>query len=293
MVTPLHEGLAGIAKLDPVNTACALRELFDLDIPKDGDAVVASPDLTKIQPTEYRADGVLLYSEDGGRKLAVIVEVQLKRDPDKHGTWLAYIANVRVRDKCPACLVVICKDSSTAKWAAAPIETGHPGLTLTPLVIGPDNTPVITDIARAVGNIGLAAISAITHSKHPEINIILATLVDALASIDSTQAQEYADFVTVALTGSAQKEMERLMTAQTHRFQSEYAQKLRAEGRDEGRDEGRAIGEARSVLRLLEFRKVEVSDSARERILACTEEAQLYLWLEKASYVTSVEDLFD
>lgn len=84
--------------------------------------------------------------------------------------------------------MVICADRATARWAAQAIDLGHPGMVLISLVIGPDNTPVITDVGRAIGNIGLAVVSAITHSNDPQVNAILATLTEALDSIDPTSA---------------------------------------------------------------------------------------------------------
>lgn len=279
MVAPQHEGLIGITTLDFAHTAHMLRTLFDLPIPRSGEAKLASPDLSECVPAAYRADAALLYGSGRG-KLGVIAEVQRGEDDRKHKTWLLYIASLRAREQCPVCLVVICPDRRTAVWAAQPIETGHPGLTLTPLVIGPDNTPVITDVAQAVGNIGLAAVSAITHSGDPNINAILATLTEALASIDPKVAERYADFVTVALPDPAQKEMSRLMATETYLYQSEYARSLMAKG------------EAESVLKLLSMRGIPVSDDARERVLSCGDVATLDAWLQRAIVVESAEELF-
>lgn len=282
MVTPTHEGLTGIATLDTGNTAHALRTLFELPIPT-GDSRVLSCDLSEAVPAAYRADAAILYASPH-TSLGVIVEVQLRPDDRKHESWLAYLANLRARDHTPACLVVICPDRNTATWAAHPIQTGHPGLTLIPLVVGPDNTPVITKVAEAVGNIGLAAISAITHSNHPQIRTILTTLTEALDHIDPATAQRYAEYVTVALTGTAQSEMEQLMATQSFLYQGKYAQSLIAEGE--------ARGEAKSLLLVLEARGVELSESEREKVLGCTDQQILAAWLKRASSAEKAEDVF-
>lgn len=86
-------------------------------------------------------------------------------------------------------------------------------------MIGPSNTPIITDVAEAVGNLGLAVIAAVTHSEDPQIGAVLATLTEALDSIDPDIARRHAEYVTVALTGNAQKEMERLMATETYLYQ--------------------------------------------------------------------------
>lgn len=186
-------------------------------------------------------------------------------------------------------LVVICPNRTVAEWAAQGIETGHPGLVLCPLVIGPDNTPIIVDVAEAVGNIGLAAVAAITHSEDPQIKAILATLTEALDHIDPEKAGRYAEYVTVALTGDAQKEMERLMATQTYLYQGEYAQSLMAKG--EARGEAR--GEAKGVLLVLESRGFRLSEDERERIMSCTDTRTLERWLQRAALVDSVGKLFE
>ncbi|MEU7739684.1 hypothetical protein [Nonomuraea sp. NPDC049158] len=289
MITPLHEGLVGITTLDPELTARMLRELFALPIPEESKGAQVSCDLSECVPAVYRADAALLYGDDPKKaELGVIAEVQLEQDERKRLSWLAYIANLRARDKCPVCLVVICPKRRTAEWAALPIETGHPGLTLTPLVIGPDNTPVITDVAEAVGNIGLAAISAITQSKHPLIADILATLTEALDSLDSDVARRYAEYVTVALTGNAQKEMERLMATETYVYQGEYAQSLLAKGVAKGRVEE----DIECLLMVLETRGMALSDGDRERITTCGDIARLRLWMKRAVLASTVEEIF-
>ena len=48
-------------------------------------------------------------------------------------------------------LVVVCPDRVTATWCAAPIDLGHPDWALRPVVIAPDQVPVLTDPEEAVG----------------------------------------------------------------------------------------------------------------------------------------------
>ncbi|MEO3854452.1 hypothetical protein [Acrocarpospora sp. B8E8] len=292
MISPPHEGLAGIATLDPGRTADALRALFKLPIPATGNARVISGNLTECVPTEYRADAALLYG-DKANPFGVIVEVQLRRDDHKRMSWPAYITNLRARDKCRACLVVICRDRATARWASQPIKVGHPNWDLVPMVIGPDNSPVYTEVADAIGNLGLAAIAAITHNKHPQINKILATLAAALASLGGdSSAEGYAKYVLVSLTGNAQQEMERLMTAETYPYQSRLIERLLAEGKAVGKAEGVLEKEAGILLMVLETRGIELSEDDRERITACKDETILDSWVKRALFAESAEDVF-
>ncbi|MEU5884682.1 hypothetical protein [Spirillospora sp. NPDC047279] len=56
---------------------------------------------------------------------------------------------------------------------------------------------------------------------------------------------------------------------------------------------GEVSGEAKSIVKVLRGRGICVSDAARERILGCTDEAQLDVWLDRAVTVETAEQLFD
>jgi hypothetical protein len=63
--------------------------------------------------------------------------------------WPVYVVNTRARLRCPVALLVVCPDAGIAAWCAAPMETGHQGFVLRPLVLGPDRVPVVTDVDLA------------------------------------------------------------------------------------------------------------------------------------------------
>jgi predicted transposase YdaD len=51
----------------------------------------------------------------------------------------------------------------------------------------------------------------------------------------------------------------------------------------EGKAKGEARGEARGILNVLAARRIPVSDTIRERILACTDIATLDVWMRRAA----------
>ncbi|MEU3172609.1 hypothetical protein [Streptomyces sp. NPDC007000] len=68
-------------------------------------------------------------------------------------------------------------------------------------------------------------------------------------------------------------------------FQSQTAQRLRAEGRAEGR--------AANILLLLDHRGVELSDEERERVMGCSDFDTLDLWFRRAVTASSAAGVFD
>ncbi|MEV5997997.1 hypothetical protein AB0M25_01335 [Streptomyces griseomycini] len=74
-------------------------------------------------------------------------------------------------------------------------------------------------------------------------------------------------------------------------FQSQTAQKLRAEGREEGREEGRAQARREDVLLLLDHRGVEVSEEERERVAGCRDLGTLDVWFARAVTAASAAEV--
>lgn len=74
------------------------------------------------------------------------------------------------------------------------------------------------------------------------------------------------------------------MATETYLYQGEYAQSLIARGETKG--------EAKAVLTLLDFRDVALSEEDRARIMATTDLAVLECWIQRASFVNTVEELF-
>ena len=107
---------------------------------------LTSIDLSQVVSTEYRADSVVeLRDHNNAIVAAVIVEVQLGIDPDKRASWPVYVTALRAKLTCPVILLVLTRDRAVARWARRPIELGHPGFRLEPVVIDFEDLPRITD----------------------------------------------------------------------------------------------------------------------------------------------------
>ncbi len=83
-----------------------LRDALHVALPAYSEARLESAELTDITPAEYRADLVVLLVE-GTPVLGIAVEVQLQRDDRKRFTRPVYVAGLRARLTCPACVLVV------------------------------------------------------------------------------------------------------------------------------------------------------------------------------------------
>ena len=287
MVSMRHECLVDLFRNRPSLAAEILVEVLGVELPAYDEARVASIDLTETQPAEYRADIVILLVEGGTPVRVIIVEVQLKKDEEKRFTWPAYLAVSRDRHRCPAHLLVIAPDSGVATWCAEPIEMGVPGFVLRPPVLRREEIPVVTDHAEAARRPELGVLSAMAFGESEQGQSIMEAVLPAIQGLDDERARFYYDLVYNSLNDAARRALEAMMKG--YEYQSEFAKKYVAQGRDEGRVE-EAV---RSLLTVLRVRGIAVPDAARERILAQKDAARLERWHERAVVATSLAEVLD
>jgi hypothetical protein len=193
----------------------------------------SSIDLSQVVSTEYRADAVAVLRDQGTTPVAaIIVEVQLGVDRDKQDTWPVYVTALRAKLGCPVFLLVLTLDAKVASWARTPIEIGHPGFCLVPLIIEFSDLPRVTDPETARSLPELAVLSAMAH---PELEVVTAAL-PAISELPEDRGRLYLDVILAALPPSVRKLLETQM--QGYVYQSEFAHKYYSQGLEEGREQG-------------------------------------------------------
>jgi len=295
MVSSSHEAMHRIFQKDPALLTRALQQVLGVAFPEPRDFAGMNIDLTEIEPVERRVDTLLRAETDHGPYL-LIVESQRRKDESKRGSWPYYLSYLYEKYRCEPVLIVTTQCRSTARWAAEPIHLGVPGrpsLTVRPLVLGPDNVPVIADVREAERDVPLAVLSAMTHGRGPKAAAILESLAAALKTIDRDSAAAFVQFVDSCLADRQVKQMWRdLMTAMQYFFRHPLAEQVREEGREEGREQGRIQDRIQMTLRILEWRSIPVPDAVRERVEACSDLDQLEVWAQRAVHAKDAAELF-
>ena len=157
-----------------------------------------------------------------------------------------------------------------------------------PFVIGPRAVPVVEDFEAARRDPELVVLSAMAHGRG-EVGLRIATAaLEACRGLDDERALLYLDLVGVSLSDIARTVFEDLMARGNYEFQTEFAKKHRAAGREEGR----ALGEATAVVTVLQTRGIALSGEQEKRILSCVDLDVLDRWIRKAVTVASADDLF-
>lgn len=161
-----------------------------------------SIDLSQVVPTEYRADAVVVLCDRGNAVVqAVIIEVQLDIDRNKERSWPVYVTALHHKLGCPVVLVVVTPNPKVARWARRPIEIGHPGLRLVPVVVELDNVPRIADPAQARSLPELAMLSALVHRDAEAF----AAAQSAISGLPEDRYRLYWDMIQTALPPSLRK----------------------------------------------------------------------------------------
>jgi len=274
----LHEFLIEVFRNRP-RLVC---ELLDLCAGFHLDAATVEPgptDGNQLAPVEFRADGVFILRDDHGiATWSIIVESQLAPDPAKRSSWPVYVVTARARLACPATLLVIVRDRSVARWARQPIDIGHPGFVLTPIVICLEDLPPFTDLPPHQRTAELALLCAL---GNPE----LATAEAAVAHIhqlDEDRAKLYLDVLLNHLPSFIRQILETQMM-KGYEYQSDFARKYygqgleqgREQGREEGREEGRELGLQQAILVLATTRLAAVPAALEAKLRSITDVSAL------------------
>ena len=253
-------------------------------------------DLSEVVPTEYRADLVVEQEE-----LSTVLEVQSDINPRKRFTWPAYLGTLRARKERDVALLVVTLDPEVARWAAKPIPMGHPGWTLTPLVLGPDQIPVIDTLAAALASPELGVLSAMAHGQGPEGEQIGRAVIAATAGLDEDRAHLYADLTLLALNEVARRVLEELMDTH-YEYKSDFARRYYGQGHREGREEGLKEGlkeglveglkegKRNFLLRLLELRFGPLPP-VRHATLDAAGDATLDRWTDRVLTAATLDEV--
>ncbi|XXT25530.1 hypothetical protein WME94_14615 [Sorangium sp. So ce429] len=284
MPSVTHEALVELFKNRPTLAAEMLQDALGQPVPAFTEARIVSSDLTEILPSDRRADViiVLLVGEQQRPAMAIVVEVQLGVDPDKPYAWPVYVTQTRARHRCPTRLLAVTIDAEIARWCSRPIDTGHPGWILTPLVLGPEGVPVVTDTEQATAAPEVVVLSAMAHGQGDAAEAISVAFLAAAAGLDQERRTMYGDLVLSSLNAAARRTLEAMMKA-GYEFQSEFARSYVAKGEIKAK--------AQAVLTFLEARGLEVPAEVRERVLASTDLAELDGWIRRAAVISDPREL--
>jgi hypothetical protein len=244
-------------------------------------------------PSEYRADVAFEWRYDAGKRLIVVLEVQLTVEEQKKSAWPAYEATARSRHGAPACVVVFTGSRAVARWAERPVLLGPSGSVFRAIVLGPSAMP--RRIARSA-SAELAVLAALSHGHDGErgVRLVRAALrsLESLAETHPETARLYFDFLAFKMKGAVRRAMETMMPPEQE-YLSDWFREAHAKGRAEGELSGR-LAQARHTLRTVcSARGLELDRATEARLEACTDLETLERWTARAATATTTAEIFE
>jgi hypothetical protein len=153
-------------------------------------------------------------------------------------------------------------------------------------VLGRETIPIVTDPAEAARRPELAVLSAMAHGDGDQAAVIAAAVLPAMRGLDDEKARFYGDLVLSCLNEVARRALEAMMKG--YEYQSDFAKKYVAQGRQEGRKEG----ELNLLLRQLRARFGELPPASVARIEAA-DIAELEQWGERVLSAKTLAEVLD
>lgn len=300
----LHEALVQLIRAAPEVIVELIRPLLGELSAMPALAVVpqiTAAELVNLDLPELRADTVLVFGDPQRPSLALVVEAQGEIVPRKRRVWPFYVTGFGVRFDCPVMLVVLALDDKVAAWSREAIDFGGGRGFLYPLVIGSHDVPVIVDPQQAMAAPELAVLSVLAHGKRPGAEYVARAALAACERLDTQAGIHYADFVAAFLGAFAKLALRQIMQTETKNpyFSAEFRKMFddgyvvgEAEGEARGKALGKALGKAQSLLKMFRLRGWTTPADVEARILACQDEAQVDLWIERVLAVGSLDEVF-
>lgn len=293
MPSQLHDAVLDLFRDNLQLAPGLLQERFGLPL-HPGQVRVLDSALSKNNAATLYPDLVLLVELDG-QETVLAIEVQLRIDDSKRAVWLCYLALLAQTLDRDVVVLVVTLTGAVERWASKARSFGHPGHQFAPLVLGPSSLPVVADLADPARLL----LSALTHTRQEIDEERARLLLDACQSLDDARGRMYLDLVLSTLDPASRATLEKLMI-QNYVYQSDFAKRYIAIGREEGREEGiekgiergRLAGQAELLLSLLSSRGLTADLATRQRILACTDSGLLLRWVTRAATATSLEQVF-
>lgn len=306
MPSTTHDGLVALFSNDPTLAARLLRARPGSPrLPAYDEVSVTRSDLGPPVPSDRRVDLALEFRHRRRRTAIVLLEVQLRPDPDKPWTWPNYYAAARDRWRCPVFLIVVTPTRRMAKWCRRTITT--PQMTFTPFVLGPDEVPPISDTAITRRFPELGVLSAIIHSHRSSV---VAAALTGLQRLDTDTRRTYNALLEPALARHPETTMTSQEFLAKHRMPRRIQVFIDAYGGDvdagldaytafilvnlrlqQDREKIEAKVRQDAILDHLADRNLRIPRIVRAEIRECTDNRRLRTMLRRALRVTKAEDV--
>lgn len=287
MTSHTHDTPLKLCRERPEFATELARHLLDIELPDYDEVLPYSESATDIEVRDLNCDNVAVCRQGGENRMGIIVEVQREKSEGKLWSWPTYVADIRHRISAPVLLIAICPQPAVADWARESILLG-PGSIVTPMVIGPEEVPKLTE-SSGTGELAEAFVmAALMHGHSADRREIFQAARKELSYLQQEKGALYAQFILAFLDEEGREFLEALMEQDTYLYEERLLPKR--EARAEAR--GEVLGLREGLLLILENKGIGLTAAQRERVEDCTDTATLKQWLVRASEAQNALGVF-
>lgn len=298
MTSALHSVIVDVIEAHPA----ALAYLLGLQgAAPEGELVPTTGTRTKTFTLERRVDRAFLIGSKKAPEGFLLAEAQLSPDEDKRFSWALYFELARSRYRCEGALVAITVSQAVRDWIDRRIrpKTGRYGSSrqIEPTVIALDR--IDPKLLLLPERPYLAQLAVAGHAEKPQAKQVAEAAVDMTMDVlPKPLATEQLDAILGMVDDALRAQLEKRIM-ERHEYRSELFRNIyekgaaegEAKGAAEGKAKGAAEGEARAILRVLAARGIPISAGIRKTILACTDQATLDRWIDRAAFAGTAAEL--
>ena len=236
-------------------------------VPKFAEARIESSNLSQLDPAAFHADAVVVLRDRKGKAiLALVVEVQRQVVTSKRFTWMVYVASVAARYRCPADLLVLTLEARVSRCARRAL-TAVRRMSWSPIVVGPEEVPQVTDVEEAKRSPERALLSLMVHARSVDQERLVRlgyAAVQGLEVAEPSLQDLYSRIIGRVLRTEGARALEAFMESRGEKldyFSRKAEQAAKAAAKTAAIESNR-----KNVLRLLELRFGQLSEDQRRRI---------------------------
>jgi hypothetical protein len=225
---------------------------------------------------------------DGRPRRALVIEIQLGRDPDKEWTVVLYRVGLRHRLRCPTWAMVISPDPTVRAAFVEQMFLAEPELR--PLVITPEMVPVLADLGAAIADYPAAILAAVMHANGPDAVFCATIAIQALFHVAPRDFGRYVELVSTSVGTEAMEQVREQLPPTQREQLSDWER--RGAPFVMGHEEGLEQGLRAAVRTVLDTRGLRLDQSDDARIDACADPTELRELIARATTIATGTELF-
>lgn len=248
-------------------------------IPMPHGAVHVLPGEFEQTAARVRAADLVVRFGPRRKRVVLIAEIQLGRDPEKLWTWLEYVTECRSRFRCRVLLLVLVPDAAMARWARR-VLTADPWIHFQHLVVDLSQMPIPDEEDQGPWLAERLLFAAMAHGRGPAASQIARMAPRALEAVDAGQRTLIVDILMQHLSNKGRALLEELVLT-GYRFQHPMLRDAQEKGIELGLERGIEEGRREAAAEIVHILLNQRGYLGAREVVASASAHDLSSWVQE------------